>query len=38
MTMWSIINEDIDDVLLQGTQQPEENQKDALEQLQNLIE
>lgn len=33
----TIINEDIDDVLLQGTQQPEENQKDALEQLQNLI-
>ena len=33
----TIINDDIDDVLLQGTQQPEENQKDALEQLQNLI-
>ena len=33
----TIINNDIDDVLLQGTQQPEENQKDALEQLQNLI-
>lgn len=33
----TIINDDIDDVLLQGTQKPEENQKDALEQLQNLI-
>lgn len=33
----TIINDDIDDVLLQGTQQPEENKKDALEQLQNLI-
>ena len=32
-----IINDDIDDILLQGTQKPEENQKDALEQLQNLI-
>lgn len=33
----TIINDDIDDVLLQGTQKPDENQKDALEQLQNLI-
>ncbi len=33
----TIINDDIDDILLQGTQKPEENQKDALEQLQNLI-
>lgn len=33
----TIINDDIDEVLLQGTQKPEENQKDALEQLQNLI-